>query len=81
MDNKMLILITGVNKSSAEIHVINTIKNEYENGFFVLGDEQKLADKIMQVMELFESDHIIIDFREISKNAVEILRNRGIIKI
>jgi hypothetical protein len=73
------IIITGINKNSAEIHVVDIINNKYLNGFFVMGDCEKLASKIQSVIEIYETASLIIDKKKICGQARDILKEKDIV--
>jgi len=79
MQNHIKIIVTGVNKTSAEIHVIDADKNKYLTAYFVLGDAAKLSQKISTVMDLYETQSVIIDKKYITGKAKEILISKNIL--
>ena len=77
--DEIRIIVTGVTKNSAEIHVVDIKKNKYLNGFFIMGDHEKVTSKIESVIEIYETAALIIDKKQISEQAKVILREKNFI--
>ena len=72
--------MTGISRYSAELHIVDTHNDEYINGFFVLGDYNKIVEKIKMLTTLYEIDNIILDDKKISKEVQSLLIEQEVMK-
>jgi hypothetical protein len=76
---KYKIIITGINNSTLEVHIVNLVSSEYIDKFFIFGDIDKIMGRIKTICDIYNCKDFILDEKSLSVNLLERLREDGLI--
>lgn len=76
MDNLRLI-ITTINKTFMDAHIIDIEENKYIKGFCILGTYEQMINKINIIKESYEINETIIDEQSISSSMRSFFKEAG----
>ena len=79
MGKKHKMILAGIHYNAVEAHIIDCENNSYIDGFFILGDEQRIINKIKIIMQVYPVTHVIPDQKTTPKSVYKLLQEEGII--